>query len=61
VGIHARARYGGGLDVSAIRLIATTRDAIASAGKIVAHQASEMSAYCSAIWSPQSGEGGCGP
>ena len=46
---------------SAIRLIATTSVAIASAGKTTAHQASEMSAYCSAICSPQSGEGGCGP
>ena len=27
----------------------------------VAHHARQMSAYCSAIWSPQSGDGGCGP
>src|SRR5262249_26039603 len=46
---------------SAIRLIPTTSDAIASAGKITAHHASVMSEYCSAICNPQSGDGGCGP
>src|SRR5581483_4676935 len=45
--------------VSAIRLMATTSDAIASAGKTTAHHASVTSAYWSAICRPQSGEGGC--
>ena len=47
--------------VSAMRLMATTREAMARAGKMVAHHARLMSEYCSAICRPQSGEGGCGP
>ena len=46
---------------SAIRLTATTSDAIASAGKMLSHQAKLTFWYCSEMSSPQSGVGGCAP